>query len=107
MLDYGNYKAHVRKIIYNYDTISKEDLYDAFLKMTERYLTEMVSTLSYEKVIIKEYGKDEGNQIIEQVVTSNPALVDLDEANAADIDPRERIENLMSYIDCEFSSGLN
>ena len=107
MLDYDDYKTHIRKMIDNYDTISKEDLYDAFLDMTERYLTEMVSTLNYEKFIIKEHGEDEGNQIIEQVVTSNLALRDLDETNAADIEPRERIENLLSYIDCEFSSGLN
>ena len=55
MLDYGDYKAHIRKMTDNYDTISKEDLYDAFLDMTERYLTEMVSTLNYEKFIIKEH----------------------------------------------------
>ena len=42
MINYGDYREHILKTIDNYDKISKEELFDAFLDMTERYLTEMV-----------------------------------------------------------------
>ena len=102
MLNYGDYKAHILKVIDNRDTISKKELYDAFLDLAERYLTEMVSSLNYERALINEVGEEEGNQLIEQIVTSNLALRNLDDTNGAELDPRDRIVNLLSYIECEF-----
>ncbi len=102
MINYGDYREHILKTIDNYDNISKEELFDAFIDMTERYLTEMVSSLNYEREIIKELGEDEGNKIIEQIVTSNLALRSLDSNNAIEPEPHERIENLLSFIECEF-----
>lgn len=102
MLNYGDYKAHILKVIDNRDTISKKELYDAFLDLAERYLTEMVSSLNYERALINEVGEEEGNQLIEQIATSNLALRNLDDTNGAKSDPRDRIVNLLSYIECEF-----
>ena len=102
MLNYGDYKAHILKVIDNRDTISKKELYDAFLDLAERYLTEKVSSLNYERALINEVGEEEGNQLIEQIATSNLALRNLDDTNGAESDPRDRIVNLLSYIECEF-----
>lgn len=102
----NKFRNTVEKVMNNPELYSKEDLQDLFLEMTERYLNEMVSCLNYERALINELGEEEGNQIIEQIATSNPSVISLDSDNAAEPEVRERIENLLSYIECEFRSGL-
>lgn len=102
----NQFRNTVEKVMNNPELYSKEDLQDLFLEMTERYLNEMVSCLNYERALINELGEEEGNQIIEQIATSNPSVRSLDSDNAAEPEVRERIENLFSYIECEFRSGL-
>ena len=102
----NQFRNTVEKVMNNPELYSKEDLQDLFLEMTERYLNEMVSCLNYERALINELGEEEGNQIIEQIATSNPSVSSLDSDNAAEPEVKERIENLLSYIECEFRSGL-
>ena len=102
----NKFRNTVKKVMINPELYSKEDLQDLFLEMTERYLNEMVSCLNYERALINELGEEEGNQIIEQIATSNPSVSSLDSDNAAEPEVKERIENLLSYIECEFRSGL-
>lgn len=102
----NKFRNTVEKVMNNPELYSKEDLQDLFLEMTERYLNEMVSCLNYERALINELGEEEGNQIIEQIATSNPSVSSLDSDNAAEPEVKERIENLLSYIECEFRSGL-
>ena len=102
----NKFRNTVEKVMNNPELYSKEDLQDLFLEMTERYLNEMVSCLNYERALINELGEEEGNQIIEQIATSNPSVSTLDSDNAAEPEVRERIENLLSYIECEFRTGL-
>ena len=102
----NQFRNTVEKVMNNPELYSKEDLQDLFLEMTERYLNEMVSCLNYERALINELGEEEGNQIIEQIATSNPSVRSLDSDNATEPEVRERIENLLSYIECEFRSGL-
>lgn len=106
MLDYGNFKTNLNKVLDNPESLSRDELFDAFVDMTERYLNEMVSTLNYERALINELGEEEGSQVIEQIATSNLAVRSLDESNSEEIDPRERINNLLSYIECEFRSDI-
>ena len=98
----NKFRNTVEKVMNNPELYSKEDLQDLFLEMTERYLNEMVSCLNYERTLINELGEEEGNQIIEQIATSNPSVSSLDSDNAAEPEVKERIENLLSYIECEF-----
>ena len=98
----NKFRNTVEKVMNNPELYSKEDLQDLFLEMTERYLNEMVSCLNYERALINELGEEEGNQIIEQIATSNPSVISLDSDNATEPEVRERIENLLSYIECEF-----
>ena len=58
MLNEGNFKNNLIDLIDNPDNYTKEQLYDAFLEVTERYLDEMVSTLNYERDIITKLGKE-------------------------------------------------
>ena len=102
----NKFRNTVEKVMNNPELYSKEDLQDLFLEMTERYLNEMVSCLNYERALINELGEEEANQIIEQIATSNPSVSSLDSDNAAEPEVKERIENLLSYIECEFRSGL-
>ena len=102
----NKFRNTVEKVMNNPELYSKEDLQDLFLEMTERYLNEMVSCLNYERALINELGEEEGNQIIEQIATTNPSVSSLDSDNAAEPEVKERIENLLSYIECEFRSGL-
>ena len=98
----NDFRKGLRNVMDESKTISKGRLYDAFLEVTVRYLNEMISTLSLEQAIIKELGEERGNELIERVATSNPSLQNLDAENADTDDYREKIENLLSYIDCEF-----
>ena len=102
----NRFRNTVEKVMNNSESYSNEDLRYLFLEMTERYLNEMVSCLNYERALINELGEEEGNQIIEQIATSNPSVSSLDSDNAAEPEVKERIENLLSYIECEFRSGL-
>ncbi len=98
----NDFRQGLRNVMDESKTIPKGKLYDAFLEVTIRYLNEMISTLSLEQAIIKELGEERGSELIERVATSNPSIQNLDAANSDADDYREKIENLLSYIDCEF-----
>ena len=98
----NDFRKGLRNVMDESKTIPKGRLYDAFLEVTVRYLNEMISTLSLEQAIIKELGEERGNELIERVATSNPSLQNLDAENSDKDDYQEKIENLLSYIDCEF-----
>ena len=102
MYQYGDYRKHIIDTIDNHKTISKGDLYDAFLDITERYLLEMISCLNYEKAFIDELGEEKGNQVLEQLATSNEALNSLELFNDEVSDDGQKIKNLLDYIDNEF-----
>ncbi len=98
----NDFREGLRNVLDESKTIPKGKLYDAFLEVTVRYLNEMISTLSLEQAIINELGEERGNELIERVATSNPSIQNLDTVNPGEDDYREKIENLLSYIDCEF-----
>ena len=98
----NDFRKGLKNVMDESKTIPKGRLYDAFLEVTVRYLNEMISTLSLEQAVIKELGEERGNELIERVSTSNPSMQNLDTVNPDEDDYREKIENLLSYIDCEF-----
>ena len=100
----NDFKKGLRNIMDESKTIPKGKLYDAFLEVTVRYLNEMISALSLEQAIIRELGEERGNELIEEVATSNPSMHNFDTSNSNTDDYREKIENLLSYIDCVFRS---
>ena len=106
MLNEGNFRENLINMIDNPDSYTKEQLYEAFLEITERYLDEMVSTLNYERAIIAKLGEKKGNEEIERIVAANPAIADLENANAKEEDRREVIPNLLDYIECEFGFDI-
>ena len=79
--------------------ITKKNLYDFYLELTERYLTEMISILNYERAIIQELGESRGEQLIEEISTSNIAITSLDEINGRELDQIERIKKLLEFIE--------
>ncbi len=98
----NGFRNTVEKVMNNQELYSKEDLHALFLEMTERYLNEMVSCLNLERALINELGEERACQIIEQFAISNPSLRSLDSDNCVELETRVRIENLLSYIECEF-----
>ena len=98
MLNDEYFRQTVEDIINNPDNYSKEELHEAFLDMTERYLNEMVSSINLEKALTEGLGKESADELIEQIATSNPCINDLDETNAQLPDRKEVIQNLFDYV---------
>ncbi len=107
MLNEGDFKRTLIDLIDNPDKYNKDQLYDAFLEITERYLDEIVSTLCFENYIIKKYGEEKGNEIIEAIAASNPAVADLEQTNAREADKSTIIKNLLVFTECEFGFDLS
>ena len=106
MLNNGNFRNNLIDLIDNPGKYTKEHLYEAFLEITERYLDEMVSTLSIERYILKEYGQEKGYSIIEILAASNPDIADLEQSNAEQVDKAYVIKNLLAFTECEFGMDL-
>ena len=98
MLNDEYFRQTVEDIINNPDNYSKEELYEAFLDMTERYLNEMVSSMNLENALTEGLGKESADELIEQIATTNPCINDLDETNAQIPDQKEVIQNLFDYV---------
>lgn len=105
MLNDEFFRQTLEDIINNPDNYSKEELYEAFLDMTERYLNEMVSSMNLENALTEGLGKESADELIEQIATTNPCINDLDETNAQLPDQKEVIQNLLDYI--AFDLGIN
>ena len=105
MLNEGNFRKTLLDIIDNPSNYTKDQLYDAFLEVTERYLDEMISTLNYEKAIIAKLGKEKGESEIERIAASNPAINDLEMTNANE-DRRTVIYNLLVFTECEYGIDI-
>lgn len=95
----NRFRNTVENIMNNPESYSKEDLYDLFLEMTERYLNELLSTMNYEKAIIESLGEEKGNEVIEEVATSNPDINDLDRINGDEEETKTKIVNLFNVIE--------
>lgn len=87
-------------------SISKGDLYDAFLEVTERYLNEMISILNLENAIITELGEERGSELIERIATSNPYSDDFDSNGFEEKTREEKIKNRLAYIDGKFGTQI-
>ena len=98
MLNDEYFRQTVEDIINNPDNYSKDELHEAFLDMTERYLNEMVTSMNLENALTEGLGKKSAGELIEQIATTNPCINDLDETNAQLTDPKEVIQNLFDYI---------
>ncbi len=98
MLNDEYFRQTVEDIINNPDSYSKEELHEAFMDMTERYLNEMVTSMNLENALTEGLGKESADELIEQIATSNPCINDLDETNAQLPDQKEVIQNLFDFV---------
>ena len=105
MINDGMFRILVEKIIDNPDDYSKDDIYIAFLEMTERYLIEMITTSSLEKALTEGMDEEDAAECIEEAMSSNPDVRELDWTNAQEPDIRLIIKNLMDFI--ENDMGIN
>ncbi len=104
MLNDEYFRQTVEDIINNPDSYSKEEIHEAFLDMTERYLNEMVTSMNLENALTEGLGKESADELIEQIATSNPCINDLDETNAQLPDQKEVIQNLFDYVAFDLGS---
>ena len=102
MLNEGNFQENLKSMINEPDAWSKEDYYSAFLDMTERFYNALISSLEYENVILEKFGEDEGEALIEKIATSNPSLMDMEDANGQLPDQKAVIMNLLDFARCDF-----
>ena len=98
MLNDEYFRQTVEDIINNPDNYSKEELHEAFLDMTERYLNEMVTTTNLENALTENMAEKEIEELLFNIQQGNPDTDELDAANAAVRDMPRTIENLLSYL---------
>ena len=106
MLNDGNFRDNLVELIDNPGAFTKEELYEAFLEVTERYLNEMINTMAFERKIIEEFGEEGGNHLIEKIATSDPATAELDTINATETDKKEVIQNLLTHVEFDFGIDI-
>ena len=109
MLNEGNFRENLIDMIYNPESYSKDQFYEAFLDMTERFLDELASTLTFEKSIIDKCGEERGEELIQHIASSNSVLSDLEQSYLFDKDQKAYIRDMLTYTECElgysFDSG--
>ncbi len=106
MLNDEFFREELESIINSPESYTKEEIHEAFLVMTEKYLNEMINTMNLEREITKGMDKDSANEKLEEIATSNPSMSDLDHTNALSTDKKEVIDNLMAYIEFEFGIDI-
>lgn len=107
MLNEGDFRNNLVDLIKKPDKYTKEQFYDAFLEVTERYLDELITTTSLEKAITDGMDEESANKILEDIATSNLSLNDLESINAQELDRIEVIRNLLDYIECELGLSID
>ena len=96
-----DYSDVIRYFLDPANDYSKDDLYEAYLDMTVRFLEELISAGTYEEWIIANCGEEAGEQLIEQVATNVPPIPE--EAGSVPLkDKEERIEALLRYYKDNF-----
>lgn len=98
MLNDEFFRQTVEDIINNPNTYTKDEIYEAFMDMTERYLNEMVTSMNLENALTEGMGKRSADALIEQIATTNPCINDLDITNAQLSDKKEVIQNLFDFV---------
>lgn len=101
MLNEGNFRENLMNMIDNPDSYTKEQYYEALLDMTERFLDELASTLTFEKSIINKCGVEKGKELIQYIASSNPALSDLERTYLFNKDQKAYIRDMLTYTECE------
>ncbi len=98
MLNDEFFRQTLEDIINNPENYSKDELYEALLDMTERYLNEMVTSMNLENALTAGMDKESADELIEQISTTNPCINDLDETNSQLHDQKDVIQNLLDYV---------
>lgn len=106
MINEGDFRENVEKIINSSENYTKEELYIAFLEMTERYLNEMITTHSLENTIFEELGEEDAVELLENIGEANPAMADLDAMNAVEPNKKQVLQNLFDFIEGEFGIDI-
>lgn len=100
-----DFRMSLEKIINNPEDYSKDELYEAFLEVTERYLNELISVLSLEKALTEGFDKETANKIINDIAVSDARKLDLVESDFEYGNKAQMIKKLFDYI--EFEIGLS
>lgn len=106
MINEGDFRERVNDMIYNPNSYTKEDYYEAFLEMNERYLDELISTINLENAVTDGMDEENANKILKDIATSDPILNDIEGTNMFEPDQVEVIFNLMDYINCKLGHNI-
>ncbi|MBO4407667.1 MAG: hypothetical protein J5786_00160 [Clostridiales bacterium] len=80
---------------------SKEELYEAYLDVTVRFLEELISAGTYESQIIACFGEEGGSEIIEKVAAKTPPIPEEVESGPI-TDKAEKIKAMLRYYKNNF-----
>ncbi len=101
MINDGDFRENVIELLNKPEEYTKDEIYTAFLEMTERYLNEMVTSMNLERAITSGLGRNRADELLEEIATSNPCINDLDHINAIESDLKEKIRNLLVFTEFE------
>ena len=107
MLEEGNFRDSLSDMVNNPDKYTKDEYYTAFLEVTRRFLTELINNVNYENEIVKRFGEEEGDELIEELATSNSAIDMVFIENAREKDMRVQVMNLMDFVQCQFGAIID
>ena len=93
----GDFKKTLYELLDNPGSFTNDEIYEAFLDMTERYLNEMVNTKNLERALTEGMDSEAASALIEEVAISDPAVSDLDDMLIAEDDAKERIKILVDF----------
>ena len=102
MLHKGDFRENLFEMINYPDSFTKEEYYDAFLIITEKYVNELIMNLNNENVILSQLGDEKGSALIEAFALSNPDLEQLDEELENMNNRSDRIKALMDYAEYQY-----
>ena len=106
MLNEGNFRENLINMIDNPDSYTKDQFYEALLDMSERFIDELASTLTFEKCIIEKCGEKKGEEIIQYIVSSNSALSELERSYLFDRDQKAYIKDMLTFTECEYGFDI-
>ncbi|MBQ6016433.1 MAG: hypothetical protein IJL19_00970 [Clostridiales bacterium] len=100
-----DFRMTLENIIEHPEKYSKDELYEAFLEVTERYLNELISSVSLEKALIDGLDKEAADKLLSNIAISDAKMLDLEESDFKEGHKKQMIKKLLDFI--EFQVGLS
>lgn len=94
------FRQHLKNLISNYDSRTKEEYYAAFIEMTDRFLNEMATTLAIQKTLTSEFGEARAEMLLRKAA-ENSVFMEPDGTDPVADNQEKVIYELLDYLNSE------